>query len=560
MTESGAELLVNCLIAQGVRTCFGVPGESYLAVLDALRDSPVEFVLCRQEGGAAFMAEAWGKLTGEVGIAFVTRGPGATNASIGVHTAMQDSSPMILFVGQIETGMREREAFQEVDYRAFFKPIAKWATEIESADRIPEVVARAFHTALAGRPGPVVVALPEDVLGADADAKPYAQRIAPAWPGVHPEQVAKTAELIAASERPVALVGGGGWDGAGRGGRSALAVFTRFCERTNIPLVATFRRHDLVDNLSPAFVGDAGFGMSPHVRRVLDESDLVLALNIRFGETTTDGYTLFEPPEMRKRLIQVHPSDDELGKIYQTDLGVHGSPASFAAMLARETLTRSASRAEWMQSGRAAFLKTLELPPQPGRLDMGRVMAHLRETLPGDAIVTNGAGNFASWPGRHFLYGPGHRLVAAQAGAMGAGLAAAIAARLAEPDRLVLCFCGDGDLQMTMQELGTAMQARAMPIVLVLNNGTYGTIRMHQERAFPGRVSGTDLENPDFVAIGRAYGMQAERVETAEAFEGAFARARVSNSGALLELMIDKEALTPAKTLSQIRAAALAAT
>jgi len=558
MTRSGAEILVQALMAQGASRCFGVPGESYLAVLDAMRDSALDFILCRQEGGAAFMAEAWGKLTGTPGIAFVTRGPGATNAAIGVHTAMQDSSPMILFVGQVETGMRDREAFQEIDYRAFFGPVAKWATEIDRADRVPEIVARAWHVALSGRPGPVVVALPEDMLMAETDADIHTAPIRPAWPGVDPAAVRDAQDAIARSERPVALIGGGGWDGPGRRGRAALLAFREYAECVHLPVVTAFRWQDLIDNASPVFVGDAGFGMAPHVRRVLAESDLVLAVNVRFGETATDGYSLFDLPTMRQRLIHVHPSDRELGKIYQTPHAVHGSPAAFLSALSSAGVAPAPHRETWARGARDAFMAALHSPPQPGALDMSAVMAHLREVLPEDAIVTNGAGNFAIWPGRHLLYGPGNRLIGAQAGAMGAGLPAAIACRLAEPDRPVICFTGDGDLQMTMQELGTGMQAGALPVVLVLNNGIYGTIRMHQEKHFPGRVSGTDIVNPDFVAIGQAYGMHAERVETADAFPDAFARASASKSGALLELMVDKESLTPGRTLSQIREAARA--
>lgn len=558
MERSGAELLVWALSSQGVTTAFGVPGESYLAVLDALHDSQIRFVLGRQEGGVAFMAEAWGKLTGRPGVAFVTRGPGATNAAIGVHTAMQNSSPMVLFIGQIETSMREREAFQEIDYRAFFGPIAKWVTEIDDAARVPELVARAFHVALSGRPGPVVVALPEDMLTDHADPPVYERRIAPAWPGVDGADVAAASALLAGAERPVALIGGGGWDGEGRGGRAALAAFQAFCERAKLPVVATFRAQDLVDNASPVYVGDAGFGMSPHVRKVLSECDLLLAVNVRFGETATDGYTLFDLPKPHQTLIHVHPSDGELGKVYQTPHAIHGSPAAFCAGLAGTTPDVPPARHAWAEEARGGFEATFELPPQPGGLDMGAVMAHLREVLPDDAIITNGAGNFAIWPGRLFLYGPEHRLIAPQAGSMGAGLPAAIAARIAEPERFVLCFAGDGDIQMTMSELGTAMQAGAQPVLLVLNNGSYGTIRMHQEKHYPGRVSGTDLENPDFVGIGRAYGMHAERVSETAAFSEAFQRARASDTGAILELMVDKEAITPKRTLSQIRAEAAA--
>ncbi len=552
-TRSGAEILVEALMAQNLRTVFGVPGESYLAVLDALRDSPIRYVIGRHEGGVSFMAEAWGKLTGAPGIGFVTRGPGATNAAIGVHTAMQNSSPMVLFVGQVGTEMREREAFQELDYRAVFGPLAKWATEIDRPGRVPEIVGRAIHTALAGRPGPVVVALPEDMLAGESDAQVHPRPILPPWPGADAEAVVRAAEALGRSERPVALIGGGGWDVPGRDGRAALADFQAFAERIHLPMLAAFRCHDLVDNHSRAYAGDAGIGMPPHVRDILARADLLLAINIRFGEIATDGYTLFEVPTPLQRLIHVHPSERELGKIYQTAEAVHGSPAAFLAALALTEPAVRPARKAWATEARLAYTKSFTLPPQPGRLDMGRVMAHLRSTLPTDAIVTNGAGNFAIWPGRLLVYGPEHRLLAPQSGAMGAGLPAAIAAKIAHPDRMVLCFAGDGDIQMTLAELGTAMQARAQPIVLVLNNASYGTIRMHQEKHYPGRISGTDLENPDFVAIGRAYGMHAERVETAEEFEGAFERARASGTGALLELMIDQEAITPRRTLSQMR-------
>jgi len=559
MAGRGADILVRALEAQGASHLFGVPGESFLAVLDALMGAGLRFVNCRHEGGAAFMAEAWGKLTGQPGIAFVTRGPGATNAAIGVHTAQQNSTPMLLFIGQIERGMREREAFQEVDYRAFFGPIAKWATEIDSASRVGEIVARAYAVALSGRPGPVVIALPEDMLVEEAEAPIHAAPVRPEWPGVPEGAVAAARDVLARSERPVAIIGGGGWYAPWREGEHALAAFQAFCEQTEIPVVVGFRGQDLIDNASPVYIGDAGFGMAPHLRRVLGESDAILGLNVRFGETMTDGYTLFGLPTPRQTLIHVHPSDGELGKIYQTPHMVHASPIAFATALANTGLAPSAARAHWRAEARAAFEATFDLPPQPGTLDMGKVMAHLRRALPADAVITNGAGNFAIWPGRQFLYGPGHRILGPQSGAMGAGIPAAVAAKIAAPDRMVLCFSGDGDAQMTMQELGTAMQEDARPIVLVINNGSYGTIRMHQERQFPGRVSATDLVNPDFVAIGRAYGMLAERVETAEAFEAAFARAAASPTGALLELMIDREALTPSRTLSQIRAAAEAA-
>lgn len=557
--RTGAETLVEALAAQGVDTIFGVPGESYLAVLDALYDSAIRFVLCRQEGGAAFMAEALGKLTGRPGICFVTRGPGATNASIGVHTARQNSTPMILFVGQIEGAMRDREAFQEIDYRAFYGRVAKWAVEIERADRMGEIVARAFHVAMSGRPGPVVVALPEEVLTDRTEAGVHRAPIAPRWPAVSAAAADDARARIAASSRPVALVSGGGWGPEGSAERAALARFTAWAEAAGMPVVVGFRAQDLIDNESPAYVGDAGFGMGAHVRETLAGSDCLLALNARFGETATDGYTLFDLPTPAQTLIHVHPSDGELGKIYQTPHAVHGSPAEFAAALASEPLEATLARSAWREAARAAYEASFDLPEQPGALDMGAVMAHLRARLPGDAILTTGAGNFALWPQRQFRFRPGQRLIGPQSGAMGAGLPAAVAAKIAHPGRMVLCFTGDGDFQMTMQELGTAMQAGAMPVVLVLNNGSYGTIRMHQEKHYPGRVSGTDLENPDFCAIARAYGMVAERVESTDAFAGAFERAVASPSGALLELMVDREAITPARRLSEVRAAAEAA-
>ncbi|MGF1446524.1 MAG: thiamine pyrophosphate-dependent enzyme [Pikeienuella sp.] len=556
MTRSGAEILVRALEAQGVTTVFGVPGESYLAVLDALYDSDIRFVLGRQEGGVAFMAEAWGKLTGHPGIAFVTRGPGATNAAIGVHTARQNSTPMILFVGQIERGMREREAFQEIDYRAFFGGVAKWVTEIDSADRVPEIVARAFHCAMAGRPGPVVVALPEDMLVEPTEVRAVRAPIAPPWPGLDRAGFDLLVPLIQRAERPVVFLGGGGWDIAGRGGRAALAAFEHYATAAHIPVVVGFRDQDLFDNSAQPYVGDAGFGMAPHVRDTLARADLVIAVNIRFGETATDGYSLFAVPTPEQTLIHVHPSDAELGKVYQTPHALHASPAGFLAALAESGTDHPQCRRAWATDARLGFAKSFELPSQPGRLDMGAVMSHLRRALPRDAIITCGAGNFAIWPGRLLKFGRGQRLLGPQSGAMGAGLPAAVAAKIACPARMVVCFTGDGDLQMTMQELGTAMQAGAQPLVLVLNNGSYGTIRMHQEKHYPGRVSGTDLENPDFVAIAGAYGMHAERIETAAAFPEAFERAQASNTGALLELMIDKEALTPKRTLSQIRRAA----
>jgi acetolactate synthase-1/2/3 large subunit len=548
--RSGGELLVQSLAALGATRAFGVPGESYLAVLDALHDTAgrLDFVLCRQEGGAAFMAAAWGKLTGSPGICMVTRGPGATNAAIGVHTAMQDSAPMILLVGQVGTDMTGREAFQEIDYRAAFGPIAKWAVEIDRADRIPEILSRAWVTATTGRPGPVVVALPEDMLTTQTGAAPLSGPVHIAPPAPDPAAVAEARAMLAAARRPLILIGGH-WTDAGR------AAMQGFAEASDIPVVAVFRFQDRFDNHSPVFSGEAGVGMIPHVKALVREADTILAVNIRFGEMTTDGYTLMSVPDPAQRLIHVHPSDRELGKIYRPALGIQSGADAFAAALAPV----QGGWADWRARARAGYEASFDAPPQPSPVDMVAVMAHLRAVLPDDVILTNGAGNFAVWPNKFFRFGPGQRLLAPQAGAMGYGLPAAIAARVAHPHRRVVCFAGDGDIQMTCQELATAAQAGAQPVVLVLNNGIYGTIRAHQERAYPGRVSGTTMVNPDFAALARAYGFHGERVETTADFAAAFDRALASPTGALLDLAISPEALTPRQSLGAIRAAALAA-
>ncbi|WP_239468464.1 thiamine pyrophosphate-dependent enzyme [Microvirga arvi] len=548
--HSGGQLLVKSLVTLGATKGFGIPGESYLAVLDALHDvsGQLDFVLCRNEGGAAFMAAAFGKLSGQPGLCFVTRGPGVTNASIGVHTAMQDSVPMILFVGQVGTDMKGREAFQEVDYSAVFGTMAKWAVEIDRVERIPEIVARAWTTAITGRPGPVVVALPEDVLTAETDAAPLARpaRIAEAAPSA--ETMADALALLAGAERPLALVGGINWTDAGRSGLQA------FAEASDIPVVAAFRYQDQFDNYSPVYAGEAGVGMPAHVRALVRDADTILAINVRFGEMTTDGYTLLSVPLPAQRLIHIHGSDREIGKIYVPTLGIHSGPNAFAVALT----PIKGHWGEWRRRARDAYEASFALPPQPSPVDMGVVTSWLNDNLPDDVIVTNGAGNFTVWPNKFLHYGPKARLLAPQSGAMGYGLPAAIAAKIACPERLVVCFCGDGDFQMNCQELATAMQAGAQPIVLIVNNGIYGTIRAHQERNYPGRVFGTTMENPDFVALGRAYGFHAERVERTEDFPAAFDRARASRTGAVLDLNVSPEALTPRQTLSQMRAAALA--
>ncbi|WP_136684475.1 thiamine pyrophosphate-dependent enzyme [Falsirhodobacter xinxiangensis] len=546
--RNGGRLLVESLVGLGAKKAFGVPGESYLAVLDALHDTAgaLDYVLCRHEGGASFMAAAWGKLTGQPGICFVTRGPGATNASIGVHTAMQDSVPMILFIGQVATDQQGREAFQEIDYRAMFGGVAKWAVQIDHAHRIPEILSRAWSLALSGRPGPVVVALPEDMLMSATDAAPLtaAPRIVPPAPSA--ASVAETLDLLRGASRPLILTGGAPWSGAAR------AALQDFAERSDIPVVAAFRYQDQFDNRSPMFAGEAGVGMIPHVKALIRNADVILALNIRFGEMTTDAWQLLDVPHPAQRIIHVHPSADEIGKIYVPTLGIHAGAEALATALTPV----AGPWAEWREKARAGFEASFDAPPQPGPVDMVEVTRHLREVLPEDVVLTNGAGNFAVWPNKFFSFGPHQRLLAPQSGAMGYGLPAAIAARIENPDRVAVCFAGDGDFQMNCPELGTAMQMGACPIVLILNNGTYGTIRAHQERTFPARVSGTDLQNPDFALLARAYGIHAERVERTTDFAAAFDRALASPNGAVLDLAIAAEALTPRQTLSQMRAAA----
>ncbi len=543
--QTGGEILADCLAKQGVKTIFGVPGESYLAVLDALVDHPdIRLIGNRNEGGAAFMACAHGQLTGNPGICMVTRGPGATNASIGVHTAMQGSVPMILFIGQVGRDMRGREAFQEVDYRAFFGPVAKWVTEIDEADRIPEIIARAFTVAQSGRPGPVVIALPEDMLRSGTKAKP-APKVKLAEAAPTPDAIYDLKKAFARAEKPLLLIGGGGWSAEGR------ADLQKFAEQNHLPVASAFRFQDLLDNHSPSYIGDAGLGKTPALKAALAEADLIFALNIRFGENTTDGYEVFDVPRIGKPLIHSHASDLELGKIYQADLPIHAGPNALCHVLAQ--LDLRGSWQGWAEAQRSAYEESTVLPIRENGVDMAGIVAYLQGRLPEDAILTNGAGNFAIWHNKFFRYGPEARLLAPQSGAMGYGLPAAIAAKAEHPERMVVCFAGDGDFQMNMQELGTAMQAGAQPIVIVVNNGIYGTIRMHQERDYPNRQSFTAIENPDFCAMAKAYGFHAETVTKTLDFLEAFTRSAASTTGALIELIVDPEFITPKATLSQIR-------
>ncbi len=545
--RSGGQLLVSCLEALGVRNAFGVPGESYLAVLDALHDAEISFTLCRQEGAASFASAAWGKLTGTPGICFVTRGPGATNASIGVHTAMQDSSPMILFIGQIGTDQRDREAFQEVDYRAFFRPIAKWATEIDDVSRIPEIISHAWHIVLSGRPGPVAIALPENMLTQMTDALPCRQTVI-AEAGVAPHFLEPALNLLAEAERPLIFAGGGGWNDAGKDN------LRQFAEASDVPVAAIFRYHDVMDNHSPAYIGDAGVGMAVHIRKAIIESDVILCLNGRFGEATTGAWELLSVPHPRQKIIHSHASDAEIGKIYHPDIAFHAGPNEMASALKEAGLPRDkqSKRKGWGTSLRKAYEAAIKAPAQNSAVDMSAVMQHLQKVLPEDVIITHGAGNFALWPDKCFSYGAGQRLLGPQSGAMGYGLPAAIAACVAYPERMVVCFAGDGDIQMGIAELGTAVQAGAKPLILVLNNGSYGTIRMHQERDYPGRISGTSLVNPDFKAVAEAYGMMGIKVVNTDEFAAAFDILAAAPHGGILELNISIEAITPTKKLGEL--------
>lgn len=540
--KRAADVLVECMLNQGVSRVFGIPGESYLSVLDALVDvqEQIKFVTARHEGGASFMAEAYGKLTGQAGVCFVTRGPGATNASIGVHTAMQNSSPMVLFIGQIGREMTDREAFQEVDYRQFFGPIAKWVTQIDDPNRVPELVGRAFSVALSGRPGPVVVALPEDMLRDMTDAVAVGQVPVNAAQASE-NQIAQIVDALNGAKRPLIICGGGGWSDQGR------KDLQSFAEQANIPVACGFRNQDLMDTTSAAYVGDASFGKPDAMKQLIAESDLILALNIRFGEVVTDGWTLFDFPHPKQKIIHSHISEAEINKVYHCHLGVVASPDSIVAGLSRAKI--QGDRAGYLSKARAAFESSREVPAVVGTLNVAKICNYLNENADPDAIYTNGAGNFAIWPGKYLNYNKDHRLLAPQSGAMGAGIPAAIAAKSAFPDRQVICFAGDGDFQMTCNDLGTAMQQMLDPIILVHNNGSYGTIRMHQELRYPNRVSGTDLSNPKFASLAEAYGFGYARITDDTEFPAVFEAAKNAAFGFIIEMIVDPRDIAPHKTI-----------
>ncbi|WP_207478154.1 thiamine pyrophosphate-binding protein [Arenibaculum pallidiluteum] len=548
--RSGGQILVDALRVHGADLAFCVAGESYLEVLDAFVDTPgIRLVTCRHEGGAANMAEAAGKLTGRPGICFVTRGPGACNASIAVHTAMQDSTPMILFVGQVARDQAEREAFQEIDYRRMFGSVAKWAAQIDDARRIPEFVARAFATATSGRPGPVVLALPEDMLRDRVevpDTAPYAA--VQGHPG--PAELDRLAALLAGAERPLVLVGGSGWTDA------ACADLRRWAEANRLPVCCSFRRQDVMANDSPSYAGDLGTGPNPKLLQRVREADLLVVIGARLGEMTTQGYELVEPPELTQTLVHIHASAEELGRVYRPDLPIQAGPAAALAALAALPAAAAPRWDGWSRACRDDYLAWLEPQPYAGDLDLGRVFTWLRDRLPADAVVTVDAGNFSGWSHRFLSYRRPGRQLGPTSGAMGYAVPAAVAAKLVHPDRIVLANVGDGGFLMTGQEIATAVQSGAAPVILVFNNGMYGTIRMHQERRYPGRVSATALSNPDFVRLAESYGAFGVAVSRTEEFAPAFEAAVASGRPALIELRMDPDVITTRTTLSAIREAA----
>jgi acetolactate synthase-1/2/3 large subunit len=537
-----------------VDTIFCVPGESFLSVLDALRDAKedIRLIVCRHEGAAANMAEAYGKLTGTPGICIVSRGPGATHASIGVHTAKQDSTPMILLIGQVEREFAGRESFQEVDYRLMFAPLTKWVAEIDRASRVPELASRAFQTAVSGRPGPVALALPVDMLtetAAVGETRRY--KVAQAHPG--PADLHQLNAMLARAQRPLLLLGGGGWD------QSACINIAAFAEANRLPTAVGFRFQDLFDNRNELYIGDVGLGINPRLAQCVRDADLLLVVGPRLSETTTGGYELLKPPRLNEgqQLVHVHADPEELCRVYQADLPINASMGAFAAAARRLNPVDSTRWRSWLGAARRSYLDHIAVP-EPGTcyskrfVDMSQVVAYLRERLPADAIIANGAGNYTAWIHRFYQYRSFRTQLAPRSGAMGYGLPAAIAAKLRYPTRVVVAFVGDGCFLMYGQELATAMKYGLAVVILVVNNSMYGTIRMHQERNYPDRVYGTDLLNPDFAAFARAFGAQGKIVDRTEDFRAAFEEAITAQSPWLLELRVDPDAITPSSRLSQI--------
>jgi acetolactate synthase I/II/III large subunit len=548
--RTAAEVLVDQLRVHGVQHVFCVPGESYLAVLDAFHDSELAVTVCRHDGSASMMAEAVGKVTGRPGICFVTRGPGATNASHGIHIARQDSSPLVMFVGQVARDMREREAFQEVDYGAFFGPITKWAAEISDPARVPEIVSRAFYTAANGRPGPVVISIPEDMLIeriAVADAPPFA--LVETSPG--PAEMEKFAAMLGDARAPIMLLGGSRWS------QAASDAVGRFAQKYSIPVCTTFRRGHLFDQTHPCYAGDVGIGPNPKLIARIKAADLVIAIGGRLGELPSQSYTLFDIPRPQTPFVHVHPGAEELGRVYSAHLPIHATPTAFAAALENVKFPRAPLGGA--KSAHADYIEWTEMPTeQPGGVNFGAVMVWLRDNLPADAILCNGAGNYAAWIHRFFRFRRFGQHVAPASGSMGYGVPAAVAMKRLHPDRPVVCLAGDGDYLMNGQEFATAVQYNLPFIIIIFDNGMYGTIRMHQERDYPGRISATELLNPDFAAYARAFGGFGISVERTEDFPAAFKAAQASGKPAIIRLAIDGDAITPATTLTKIRAKSMA--
>ena len=542
---NGGQILANALVRQGVDLAFGVPGESFLPLLNGLVDHPdFQFITCRQEGGAAYMAEAYAKLTGQPGVLMVTRGPGASNAMIGMHTAYQDATPMVLLVGQVGTDMVERDAFQEIDYRRMYSECAKWVGSIDRVDRIDEFVSHAFHVAQAGRKGPVVLALPEDMLYLAGQENPV-KKAHIVQPGLDSKQFDLAMKAFTSAKRPMIIAGGGNWN------NKACEDLRIWANREGVPIATSFRSQDVIDNLDPAFAGDLGIGANPALVKRIEQADALLVIGERLGEMTTAGYTLLSLPQTQNTLIQVLSGPEDLGRVYRPDFAINCSPENFCAVLMNVKMSDQYDRAA-MNAAHSEYLAFSSPVTVPGDLQLAHIMSSLPNLIPRDAIVTNGAGNFATWVHRFYPYGAHKTQLAPANGSMGYGLPAAIAAKITNPEKVVIAVCGDGDFMMNCQELATAARYDAFPIVLVVNNNMLGTIRMHQEREFKSRVMATDLTNPDFVKFADSFGMPGFRVTKTEEFAPAFAQALASKKGALIELVLDQEVISPSKLLSQL--------
>lgn len=531
----GGQILIDQLKIQGVDRVFCIPGESYLPALDGLYESGIQTIVGRQEGGVAMMAEASGKLTGRPGIAFVTRGPGASNASAGIHIAFQDSTPMILFVGQVDSSHRDREAFQEVDYKKMFSPLAKWVAEIDNIERLPEYISRAFNIALSGRPGPVVLSLPEDTLFAKADI-PDAPKVNPSKQMVSEEDVNEVIDKLKLAKNPFIIVGGSGWSS------EAAENLGKFAKSMGIPVGTSFRCQDYLDNRHPNYVGDVGIGINPALLKRITSADCVLVLNARLGEMTTGGYSMFDIPKPKQYLIHIHPDPNELGSVYQPDIGLVCNSAEFIKKAVNNSKEHQNKSPTKERANYQAWQKPLTTP---GNVKMEVVIKTLSNILPEETIITNGAGNYNGWLHRYFTYKGWRTQVGSTSGSMGYGLPAAVAAKLIHHDKEVICLSGDGCFQMTMQEFGTACQYGLNIIIIISNNSVYGTIKMHQEKAFPGRPSGTSMVNPNFAELAKSYGGHGEVVLSTDQFSGALERARNSNKPAILDLRTDPKAINP---------------